>query len=198
MVEDCPARVVDIGCGTGAVYECLEDSPQAFMAIDFSEQMLMQHPSGVGVEKALLDFNEAETFVRMEAFAPEMIVSASALQWCTNLGETFGRIADLDTPFAVALFTANTFKTLHETAGIRSPIVSHEAIVEATECFSTCEIETAQYELTFETTLEMLRYIKRSGVSGGDARLSYTQVRDLMEAYPRDCLEFEVMFLARG
>ncbi len=165
------------------------------MAIDFSEEMLSEHPDECGVVKAALDFNEANTFARIKDFMPDAIVSASALQWSTNLAWAFERIAALGIPFSLALFTSNTFRTLHETAGIQSPIHSHETILKAAECFGSCDVDTGRYELSFENTRDMLYYIKRSGVSGGDAQLSFTQVRRLIQEYPRDCLEFEVVYL---
>jgi len=41
----------------------------------------------------------------------------------------------------------------------------------------------------------MFRYIKKSGVSGGEKQLSYKQIKHLMKAYPLDYLEFEVLFI---
>jgi malonyl-CoA O-methyltransferase len=41
----------------------------------------------------------------------------------------------------------------------------------------------------------MFRYIKKSGVSGGEKQLSYKQMKMLMEKYPLNYLEFEVLFV---
>ena len=41
----------------------------------------------------------------------------------------------------------------------------------------------------------MLKYIKRSGVSGGVKPLSYKQTKNLLDSYPLEYLEFEVLFL---
>ena len=51
------------------------------------------------------------------------------------------------------------------------------------------------YTLEFDSTREMFKYIKKSGVSGGEKKLSYKQTRYLMETYPLDYLEFEVLFV---
>ena len=51
------------------------------------------------------------------------------------------------------------------------------------------------YQLEFETTREMFKYIKKSGVSGGEKQLSYRQIKQLMENYPLKYLEFEVLFV---
>jgi malonyl-CoA O-methyltransferase len=41
----------------------------------------------------------------------------------------------------------------------------------------------------------MLRYIKKSGVSGGVKQLGYTEMKTLMLEYPLSYLEFEVIFV---
>ena len=41
----------------------------------------------------------------------------------------------------------------------------------------------------------MFRYIKKSGVSSGEKKLSYAETKQLMETYPLDHLEFEVLFV---
>jgi malonyl-CoA O-methyltransferase len=41
----------------------------------------------------------------------------------------------------------------------------------------------------------MLNYIKKSGVSGGEKKLTYKQVKNLIKNYPLDYLEFEVLFV---
>jgi len=41
----------------------------------------------------------------------------------------------------------------------------------------------------------MLRYIKESGTSGGEKQLSYKQTKRLLDQYPLDYLEFEVLFV---
>jgi len=41
----------------------------------------------------------------------------------------------------------------------------------------------------------MFRYIKKSGVSGGEKQLNYQQMKRLMENYPLNYLEFEVLFV---
>jgi malonyl-CoA O-methyltransferase len=41
----------------------------------------------------------------------------------------------------------------------------------------------------------MLRYIKQSGVSGGKRQLSYKDIKNLLDNYPLDYLEFEVLFI---
>lgn len=198
MIKGCPKRIVDIGCGTGAVYGAVDWDVDAFMALDFSEAMLAEHPDDEVVFKQQYDFNQSEVFDEIQSFEPDAIVSASALQWSVDIEQTFRNIAGLGRPTAIALFTANTFRTLHECAGTQSPIHDRRTILEAAQCFEQGRIEFAQYRLPFDSTVAMLRYIKRSGVSGGDVKLSVSQVRRLIDEYPLDYLEFEVVYIQQG
>lgn len=47
----------------------------------------------------------------------------------------------------------------------------------------------------FEDNLSKFRYIKKSGVSGGKRRLSVAQTKALIQNYPLEYLEFEVLFV---
>ena len=51
------------------------------------------------------------------------------------------------------------------------------------------------YKLNFEDNLSLFRYIKKSGVSGGEKRLNYSETKALLKNYPHKFLEFEVIFL---
>jgi len=51
------------------------------------------------------------------------------------------------------------------------------------------------YKLEFTDVYEMLKYIKRSGVSGGKKQLTYKDIKNIIEHYPLGFLEFEVLFI---
>lgn len=198
MLQGDPKRIVDIGCGTGAVYEALDWPVDSFMAVDFSREMLAEHPDDAKVFKQQQDFNQPDVFETIQSFKPDAIVSASALQWSVDIEQTFRNIAGLGRQTAIALFTANTFRALHECAGTQSPIHERKPILEAAQCFEEGRIEFEQYRLPFENTAAMLRYIKHSGVRGRDSKLSVAQVRKLLNEYPLNYLEFEVVYIRQG
>ena len=56
-------------------------------------------------------------------------------------------------------------------------------------------MEVIRYSLSFDSVRDMFRYIKRSGVSGNRNVLTYKGTKRLMETYPLDYLEFEVLFI---
>jgi len=57
------------------------------------------------------------------------------------------------------------------------------------------DYEVQNYKLYFQDNISKFRYIKNSGVSGGDAKLSYKDTKSLIDNYPYDYLEFEVLFI---
>jgi malonyl-CoA O-methyltransferase len=182
-------NILDLGCGNGSLLEF--SKPKNYIGIDFSEEMLKLNPS-----KNLynLDFNTQKCwdFINKQNF--DILVSLSALQWAENLEFIFTNIKNLNKNYILAIFTSNTFKTLHKTANITSPIHSKEEILEKSKILNP-KIEIINYQLEFENSLEMLRYIKKSGVSSGEKKLSYKEIKRVIENYPFNYLEFEIVIL---
>ena len=187
--------IADLGCGEGALYKSLVKKPQKFIAIDFAQGMLDLHPQGEGVELHRADFNKDELFHYLQSQSIEHLFSLSALQWAGNIEKVFQNIASLECDFSLAIFTSNTFNTLHKTASLEPILKSAQELEYLAQKYLQVETYTKSYTLKFESTREMLRYIKKSGVSGSRNVLSVSQTRALMREYPLNYLEFEVLFL---
>jgi malonyl-CoA O-methyltransferase len=182
-------NILDLGCGNGSLLEFTK--LKNYIGIDFSDEMLKLNPA-----KNLynFDFNTKKCweFIAKQNF--DILVSLSSLQWAKDLKFIFNNIQKLNKDYILAIFTSNTFRTLHKTANITSPIHSKEEIIKYSEILNP-QIEIINYELKFKNTLEMLRYIKKSGVSAGEKKLSYKEVMKVIENYPLNYLEFEVILL---
>ena len=190
-------KVIDIGCGSGAVYKYLLQKNvrvSEFIAIDSSTQMLEVHPEHPSVTKICADFNAEDGFLFMSD-ENSLIISASALQWSKDLDFTFSNLAKKSPQAYFAIFTANTFKTIHTISGAKSPIYSIEQLQQNIQKYYKANFQIRQYKLHFLSAREMFRYIKKSGVSGGEKQLSYKAIKSLMNTYPLDYLEFEVLFV---
>lgn len=96
----------------------------------------------------------------------------------------------------MAIFTANTFKTLNKTASIDSMLLSAEDIALLEKKYFNVNFELVEYRLEFENVREMFRYIKQSGVSGSRNLLNIREMKELMRSYPLSYLEFEVVFIS--
>lgn len=198
LPKDNYKKILDLGAGSGAVYKNLINRHvqfSEFIAFDFSEEMLNVHPKASNIQKVCLDFNQTEAFESYANNEFDIIISASALQWSEELSAVLFSISHLASEHYFAFFTAKTFSTLHQTAGIKSPIYTKKSIENALKQHYNYEIEEADYHLNFNSVQEMFRYIKRSGVSGGSGQLSYKQMKQLLSDYPLDYLEFEVLFV---
>jgi len=198
-LKEKPKRILDLGCGKGALFNAIDWHVDHFVGVDFAPGMLELHPKeGKNVERLECvygDFNDAQLFEQLSTVAFERIFSASALQWAADLETAFSHIAALKTPVSLAIFSGSTFKTLFETAGIKPLLRSSDEVQALAKRYFDAKIEIVRYQLAFESVREMFRYIKRSGVSGKRNLLGYKEMKMLMANYPLDYLEFEVVFI---
>ncbi len=187
-------NILDVGCGNGLVYKYINWQIEKFIAIDFSKEMLKLHPTNKNIIKKELDFNSKEflNFIKKENF--DIFISSSALQWAKNLKDIFEVINNKNIDFAIAIFTSNTFRTIHQIANTTSPIKSKEEILKVSQILNA-NIEFLNYKLEFEKKEDIFKYIKKSGVSGGRNILSYKQIKELIKKYPYNYLEFEIILL---
>lgn len=192
---DQPKQVLDLGCGNGTVFSQIDWNMDRFIGIDFSASMLEQHPLSSNVELILGNFNDFSLFERLCGERFDHIYSASALQWADNLEEVFKSLNSFNAPLSLAIFSAGTFKTLHECAGVTPLLRSADEVIAIAEKHLNARFEVLHTTLEFDSVREMFRYIKRSGVSGGRRVLDFAQTKQLMETYPLSYLEFEVVFI---
>lgn len=193
--EGKPSRILDLGCGNGTLYSLIDWECEHFVGVDFSEQMLEHHPKSENIELVLGNFNDPALFEKLRGEHFDRIYSASALQWAGDLDSVLKSLALLKTPMSLAIFTAGTFKTLHECAGVTPLLRSSDEVIAIAEKYLDARFDVLHTTLEFDSVREMFRYIKRSGVSGGRRVLDFSQTKRLMETYPLEYLEFEVVFL---
>jgi malonyl-CoA O-methyltransferase len=191
-------NIVDIGSGDGMIYKKLIEKDikfKNFYAIDFAPKMLKLHPKESRVKVICADFNKGKIFNLLKDKGIDLAISSSALQWAKDLKFTFKEISKVSNSGLFFLFTSNTFKSLHNLVGVKSPIFSEYEIVDAfINSYESLKIQKFSFKLEFRDTLDMLRYIKKSGV-GGNLRLNYSDIKYIINNYPNDYLEFETILL---
>jgi malonyl-CoA O-methyltransferase len=191
-----PKHILDLGCGNGAICKQIDWKYKHFIGVDFAPGMLELHPKSKKIEAIYGDFNDNTLFENLITYKFDFIFSASALQWAKDLENVFKHIKAFDTKIALAIFTSNTFKTLNSTANQNSILKSSNEIEKLQKkYFIDARFEVINYKLEFDSTREMLKYIKQSGVSGSRNVLSFKQTKKLIEEYPLNHLEFEVAFI---
>lgn len=190
-----PQRILDLGCGSGALCKRVDWEYKHFVGVDFALGMLDLHPKSKNIECIYGNFNEDKLFKDLLKYEYDHIFSASALQWAEDLNKVFKHISTLNSPISLAIFTSGTFATLNKTAGLEPLLRDASTIKKYADKYFNAEYEVVKYTLEFDTTREMFRYIKKSGVSGSRNLLTYKQTKKLMQEYPLNYLEFEVMFI---
>lgn len=190
-----PKKILDLGCGSGAICRKVDWDYKHFTGVDFAPGMLELHPKSKKIESIYGDFNDVTLFDNLLTYQYDYIFSASALQWSSDLEKTFQEIVRLKAPVSLAIFSSNTFKTLNETASLEPLLKSASFIEKLQEKYFDADFELVNYKLEFESTRDMFKYIKQSGVSGSRKVLSFKQTKKLMNEYPLNYLEFEVAFI---
>ena len=194
-VKHKPKNILDLGCGSGNLCRAIDWDYEHFTGVDFAEGMLKLHPRSPKIELIYADFNDDALFKSKLTYIYDFIFSASALQWADDLQRVFDNIKRLNAPVALAIFTSNTFKTINKTASIGSILRSADEVRELAKRYFDAKSEVVNYRLEFESTRDMFRYIKKSGVSGSRKILNYKESKKLLREYPLSYLEFEVTFI---
>ncbi len=190
-----PKRVLELGCGSGQVYSCVDWEIEYYKAIDFSASMCQLHPKAKNIEVKCFDFDSDEFFEDTKNDNFDLVLSSSALQWSKDLSKIIKHLSSITKEINAVLFTSNTFKTIQKITNTISPILSEEVIKEAFSKYFSCEFETILYKLEFDNKKDLFDYIKKSGVSGGSNALDFSNAKKLYKEYDLNYLEFEVIFI---
>ena len=190
-----PKRILELGCGSGQVYNHISWDLDFYKAIDFSASMCELHPRAKNVEIKCFDFDTVEFLNEIKNDTYDIVLSSSALQWSKDLSKIIKQLSLITKEINAVLFTSNTFKTIQNITKTKSPILDEQSIKEAFNKYFKCEFETIMYKLEFDNKKDLFDYIKKSGVSGANESLDFKNAKKLYKEYNINYLEFEVIFV---
>lgn len=190
-----PKRILELGCGSGQVYNHIDWEIDFYKAIDFSSSMCELHPKGKNIEVKCFDFDTQEFLDEIKDNQFDIVLSSSSLQWSKDLSKIIKNLSFITDEINAVLFTSNTFKTIQNITKTKSPILNEESIKKAFLTYFKCDFETILYKLEFDNKKDLFDYIKKSGVSGGTASLDFKDAKKLYKEYNLNYLEFEVIFV---
>lgn len=190
-----PKRILELGCGSGQVFNHIDWDIEYYKAIDFSSSMCELHPKADNIEVKCYDFDTQAFLDEIKDNNYDVVLSSSALQWSKDLSKIVKHLSYITNEINAVLFTSNTFKTIQEISDRKSPILDEDSIKKAFSKHFECEFETIQYKLEFDNKKDLFDYIKKSGVSGGSASLDFKIAKRLFKEYKLNYLEFEVIFV---
>lgn len=190
-----PKKILELGCGSGQVYNHISWDLDFYKAIDFSATMCELHPRAKNVEIKCFDFDTVEFLNEIKNDTYDIVLSSSALQWSKDLSKIIKQLSLITKEINAVLFTSNTFKTIQNITKTKSPILDELSIKEAFTKYFKCEFETIMYKLEFDNKKDLFDYIKKSGVSGANESLDFKNAKKLYKEYNINYLEFEVIFV---
>ena len=190
-----PKKILELGCGSGQVYNHISWDLDFYKAFDFSASMCELHPRAKNVEIKCFDFDTVEFLNEIKNDTYDIVLSSSALQWSKDLSKIIKQLSLITKEINAVLFTSNTFKTIQNITKTKSPILDEQSIKEAFNKYFKCEFETIMYKLEFDNKKDLFDYIKKSGVSGSNESLDFKNAKKLYKEYNINYLEFEVIFV---
>ena len=193
-IDSKPRSIIDFGCGSGAVFKQITWEVERFIGVDNAAQMCERHPKGEGVEIICENFESPTLFAQLKP-PYDLFISSSALQWASDIESLIAQMALNCKEGAFAIFTDKTFETIYAMSGQPTFLPNAVALIKLFEKHFTYQHEVKTFRLFFEDNISKFRYIKKSGVSGGEKRLSVAQTKTLIQNYPHEYLEFEVLFI---
>lgn len=186
--------ILDLGCGSGAIFRAIHWNVQEFTGIDSSQEMCKRHPQKSFIRIINDDFDAPSLWQQLNS-SYDMIISASALQWSNDIEKILKEVSARCEETALAIFTDKTFQSIYTLSGLQTFLPNAQELIKTCENFFTCNYEIKTFRLFFEDNLSLFRYIKASGVSGGEKKLTVSQTKALIKNYPHHYLEFEVLFI---
>ena len=188
-------KILDVGCGDGAVYDAFEFDGSLFVGVDASEKMCAlhrTHEKAVTLQKNFDDSDFASEITRKFGKF-DLVISSSALQWSDNLNKLVENLSSLGDNFAFAVFTRGTFASVREFLGVDSFLPTIDELKEALGKYDVDILAVEQSKKKFDSPKDAMRFMKTTGVSGGGNKVSYKDAKRLYESGP-SALEFEVVY----
>lgn len=192
-IKSRPKHILDLGCGEGAVFKEIDWEFENFIGVDKAENMCALHPYHDKLTLHNIDFEDPSLYHDISHI--DITIAASSLQWAKDLESTVQNIAKHSDEIAFAIFCDGTFKSIYALTKLPSFLPHLDKTIKMISKYFDIHHDKTFYTLDFEDNLSKFRYIKDSGVSGGNRQLSYHDTKKLIVEYPHDYLEFEVLYV---
>lgn len=180
------AVCLEIGCGTGALSRQLAQlTREGFLYLWDTNS---EPPEGFACSRFVSCDAEIQ-LCRTQSGRFDVIASASTIQWFNSPARFLNECYRVLRPGGIVLLTAFLRGNMNELAaagGVSLALPDRnqwETMIPAG--FETLSIDTKDYDMTFDSPVEVLRHLKLTGVNGLNRSTSNTNGLSLIHRYPR-------------
>ncbi|MEG1685548.1 MAG: malonyl-ACP O-methyltransferase BioC [Bacteroides sp.] len=173
-------RILEVGCGTGLFSRMLLNSfhPDCMILNDLCPAVKHSLTPLLSDKVSFLPGDaEQVTF----AGEQDLIVSCSAVQWFVSLEEFFERCSSLLTPEGYLAFSTFGQRNMNEVSALTGEQLPYRSLSELEQMLETnYELIYSRQEqqiLKFASPIEVLRHLKRTGVTATQHTFVWTKAR---------------------
>ena len=173
LIPDMPEKekkeILEIGCGTGKLTRLLfHRFPQARFTVNDLSAEMKNHLSELHLGNWEFWAGDAEKIDFEREY--DLIVSASTIQWFTDLNGFLKRISGKlsnDGNIAFSTFVAGNLPEIKSLSVSEMPYWESPELKRMFEkYFDVDRFEEEEYQLRFDTPIDLLRHLKKTGVTG--------------------------------
>lgn len=184
LTDYCPridGDILEVGCGTGLLTALLQQTYgiDRLFVNDLVEEMCRKTAGRCQLSSRHCIVGDIEQIELQGEF--ELIVSASTFQWFARPAETFRRFCSYLKQggwLVFSTFGPDNFRELKSVTGSGLEYCRMEEMAGLlSSCFEVLHTEEEHHVLDFNTPLEVLHHVKKTGVNAATLPISWTRGR---------------------
>lgn len=189
-------KILEIGSYTGILTKLVLQniSFEKYVALDIVDSF--SYIDGLSSKISFVQ-SDIEDFITGEKF--DLIISNASLQWVDDFDKLCAKIYSLlnhNGSFALSLFGSENLKEIKEVFGVG---LKYYSIEQLEQIFKDCEITSAIHKIKFNSSLDVLKHLKYTGVNSvTDKKFSYKEIKsglNLIENKFKNTLTYNPIYI---